>query len=169
MKSAVLLICLSGAALVGCAYLPTSGPTAGEVIDRGVQENQIRYDVVDVDPGVVVLGLPFGDVDPGVVVFGVPFGAVEPGVVAPGIPPGEVEPGLVVPGVVAPGAPLGEVEPGAVVFGEVPGDVDPGLVCVVPAGGVAVLPGVVVLPGVELCPVEPEPPDGAVLPPEGEL
>jgi hypothetical protein len=53
MKSAVLLICLSGAALVGCAYLPTSGPTAGEVIDRGVQENQIRYDVVDVDRGVV--------------------------------------------------------------------------------------------------------------------
>ena len=53
MKFAVLLICLSGAALVGCAYLPTSGPTAGEVIDRGVQENQIRYDVVDVDSGVV--------------------------------------------------------------------------------------------------------------------
>src|SRR5438477_5298960 len=53
MNSAVLLVCLSGAALVGCAYLPTSGPTAGEVIDRGVQENQIRYDVVDIDPGVV--------------------------------------------------------------------------------------------------------------------
>jgi polysaccharide export outer membrane protein len=53
MKSAVLLICLSGTALVGCAYLPTSGPTAGEVVDRGVQENQIRYDVVDVDSGVV--------------------------------------------------------------------------------------------------------------------
>jgi polysaccharide export outer membrane protein len=53
MKSAVLLICLSGAALAGCAYLPTSGPTASDVIDRGVQENQIRYDVVDVDPGVV--------------------------------------------------------------------------------------------------------------------
>ena len=55
MKSAVLLICLSGAALAGCAYLPTSGPTAGDVIDRGVQENQIRYDVVDVDPGVVAI------------------------------------------------------------------------------------------------------------------
>ena len=53
MKSAGLLICLSGAALAGCAYLPTSGPTAGDVIDRGMQENQIRYDVVDVDPGVV--------------------------------------------------------------------------------------------------------------------
>ena len=55
MKSAVLLTCLSGAALAGCAYLPTSGPTAGDVIDRGVQENQIRYDVVDVDPGVVAI------------------------------------------------------------------------------------------------------------------
>src|SRR5205823_13806397 len=53
MNSAVLLVCLSGAALVGCAYLPTSGPTAGDVIERGVQENQIRYDVVDVDSGVV--------------------------------------------------------------------------------------------------------------------
>ncbi len=53
MKSSVLLVCLSGAVLVGCAYLPTSGPTAGEVVDRGVQENQIRYDVVDVDSGVV--------------------------------------------------------------------------------------------------------------------
>ena len=55
MKSAVLLIGLSGAALVGCAYLPTSGPTAGDVIDRGMQENQIRYDVVDVDSGVVAI------------------------------------------------------------------------------------------------------------------
>src|ERR1700736_4025621 len=53
MKSSVLLVWLTGAALFGCTYLPTSGPTAGEVIDRGVQENQIRYDVVDVDPGVV--------------------------------------------------------------------------------------------------------------------
>ena len=60
MKSAVLLMCLSGAALAGCGYLPTSGPTAGEVIDQGVQENQIRYDVVDVDSGVVavLLGQP---------------------------------------------------------------------------------------------------------------
>src|ERR1700726_1582409 len=53
MKSSVLLVWLTGAALFGCTYLPTSGPTAGEVIDRGVQENQIRYDVIDVDPGVV--------------------------------------------------------------------------------------------------------------------
>src|SRR5207237_10439361 len=53
MNSAVLFVCLSGAALVGCAYLPTDGPTAGDVIERGVQENQIRYDVVDVDSGVV--------------------------------------------------------------------------------------------------------------------
>jgi hypothetical protein len=30
-------MCLSGAALAGCGYLPTSGPTAGEVIDRGVE------------------------------------------------------------------------------------------------------------------------------------
>jgi polysaccharide export outer membrane protein len=53
-------MCLSGAALAGCGYLPTSGPTAGQVIDRGVEENQIRYDVVDVNSGVVavLLGQP---------------------------------------------------------------------------------------------------------------
>lgn len=38
----------------------------------------------------------------------------------------------------------------------------------VPAGGVAVPGGGVVAPGVELCPVDPEPPAGAV-PPDGEL
>jgi len=53
MKSAALFVCVAGASLVGCAYLPTAGPTAGEVVDRGVQDNQIRYDVVDVDPRVV--------------------------------------------------------------------------------------------------------------------
>lgn len=31
------------------------------------------------------------------------------------------------------------------------------------------LPGAVVLPGVELCPAVPELPEGAVLPPDGEL
>jgi polysaccharide export outer membrane protein len=55
MKSAVLFVCLAGASLAGCAYLPTAGPTAGEVVDRGVQDNQIRYDVVDVDPHVVAI------------------------------------------------------------------------------------------------------------------
>jgi polysaccharide export outer membrane protein len=52
MKSAVLVVCL-GVALAGCGYLPTSGPTTGEVIDQGVQDNQTRYDVIDVDPRVV--------------------------------------------------------------------------------------------------------------------
>ena len=120
----------------------------------------------EVDPGVVVFGVPLGEVDPGVVVFGVPFGDVEPGAVASG----DVEPGVVDPGVAGLGVPLGELEPGVVAFGEVPfGDVEPGEVWVVPAGGVAVLPGAVVLPGVELCPAVPELPDGAVLPPDGEL
>src|ERR1700731_3560710 len=60
MKSSVLLVWLTGAALFGCTYLPTAGPTAGEVIDRGGQENQIRYDGVDVNSGVVavLLGQP---------------------------------------------------------------------------------------------------------------
>ena len=33
--------------------LETSGPTTGQVIDQGVQENQVRYDVVDVNASVV--------------------------------------------------------------------------------------------------------------------
>jgi polysaccharide export outer membrane protein len=53
MKTAILLVCLAGASLAGCAYLPTAGPTTGEVVDRGVQDNQIRYDVIDVDRRVV--------------------------------------------------------------------------------------------------------------------
>jgi len=47
----------------GCVVLPGAG-VAGEV-----------------DPGVVVFGVPLGDVDPGVVVPGDPFGDVEPGAV----------------------------------------------------------------------------------------
>lgn len=53
MKLAAACVCLAGAGLGGCAYLPTAGPTAGEVIDQGLQDNQIRYDVVDINPAVV--------------------------------------------------------------------------------------------------------------------
>ena len=53
MKFTAPLVCLTGAALVGCAYLPTAGPTAGEVVDRGVEDNRTRYDVVDVNSNVV--------------------------------------------------------------------------------------------------------------------
>jgi polysaccharide export outer membrane protein len=53
MKFAAFLVCLTGTALSACAYLPTAGPTAGEVVEQGIQDNQIRYDVVDVDANVV--------------------------------------------------------------------------------------------------------------------
>jgi polysaccharide export outer membrane protein len=53
MKFAAVCACLTTAALSGCGYLPTSGPTTGQVIDQGVQENQVRYDVVDVNANVV--------------------------------------------------------------------------------------------------------------------
>jgi polysaccharide export outer membrane protein len=53
MKFVAPLVCLTVAALGGCGYLPTSGPTTGEVIDQRVQDDQTRYDVVDVDPKVV--------------------------------------------------------------------------------------------------------------------
>jgi polysaccharide export outer membrane protein len=53
MKFAAVCACLTTTALSGCGYLPTSGPTTGQVIDQGVQENQVRYDVVDVNASVV--------------------------------------------------------------------------------------------------------------------
>jgi polysaccharide export outer membrane protein len=53
MNFATLLVCLAGVTLAGCAYLPTAGPTAGEILDQGVQDNQVRYDVVDVNSSVV--------------------------------------------------------------------------------------------------------------------
>jgi polysaccharide export outer membrane protein len=53
MRIAVVFACLTGIALAGCGYLPTAGPTTGQVIDQGVQDNQVRYDVVDVSAYVV--------------------------------------------------------------------------------------------------------------------
>lgn len=53
MKCSALYACLAGASVAGCVYLPTAGPTAGEVIDQGFQEERIRYDVVDVNRAVV--------------------------------------------------------------------------------------------------------------------
>src|ERR1700751_1296854 len=52
MRFAAISVCLAGAALAGCAYLATAGPTAGQVIAQGVQDNQSRYDVVDINTGV---------------------------------------------------------------------------------------------------------------------
>ncbi len=53
MKLPAVLVWLAGTGLAGCAYLPTAGPTASEVIDRGVQDNQTRYDVIEVNANVV--------------------------------------------------------------------------------------------------------------------
>lgn len=60
MKVTAGTVCLVCAGLAGCAYLPTAGPTTAEVIDQGVQENQARYDVIDVNTRVVdtLLGQP---------------------------------------------------------------------------------------------------------------
>ncbi|MBO0735256.1 MAG: polysaccharide export protein [Alphaproteobacteria bacterium] len=53
MKFAAVFACFTSAALAACAYLPTAGPTKGQVIDGAVQNNQIRYDVIDVNSNVV--------------------------------------------------------------------------------------------------------------------
>jgi len=53
MKFALLLAFLTGTALAGCSTLPTAGPTAGQVVDQAVKDEQARFDVVDVDDKVV--------------------------------------------------------------------------------------------------------------------
>ena len=53
MKFVAVFVCFIGTALTACGYLPTAGPTTGEVVDQGVQDNQIHYDVVDVNANVV--------------------------------------------------------------------------------------------------------------------
>src|ERR1700745_3341856 len=53
MRSVAILACLTVAALGGCSTLPTAGPTAGQVVDQAVKDDQARFDVVDVDDKVV--------------------------------------------------------------------------------------------------------------------
>jgi polysaccharide biosynthesis/export protein len=53
MKFALLLALLTGTTLAGCSTLPTSGPTAGQVVDQAVKDDQARFDIVDVDDKVV--------------------------------------------------------------------------------------------------------------------
>ncbi|MFL5270330.1 MAG: polysaccharide biosynthesis/export family protein [Stellaceae bacterium] len=53
MKFIALYICFAGVALTTCSYLPTAGPTTARVIDEATQDNQTRYDLVDIDANVV--------------------------------------------------------------------------------------------------------------------
>ncbi|HKS88894.1 MAG TPA: polysaccharide biosynthesis/export family protein, partial [Stellaceae bacterium] len=52
MRPAVVLGLLA-ALLAGCSALPTAGPTAREVARQEVEDNQTRFDIVDVDDRVV--------------------------------------------------------------------------------------------------------------------
>lgn len=53
MKSAIPLVCLTSAALAGCYTLPNAGPTARQVVDQAVVDGRQRFDLVDVNAGVV--------------------------------------------------------------------------------------------------------------------
>jgi polysaccharide biosynthesis/export protein len=53
MRIDIFLGCLACALLAGCSGLPIAGPTAREVVDRSVENDRLRYDLVDVDRGVV--------------------------------------------------------------------------------------------------------------------
>ena len=53
MKFSVALACFASIALAGCYTLPTAGPTAGQVVDQAVKDGKRRFDVVNVNAGVV--------------------------------------------------------------------------------------------------------------------
>ena len=53
MTRALIIPSLIGVLLGGCSTLPTAGPTAGEVMDQAVKDQQARYDLVDVNDKVV--------------------------------------------------------------------------------------------------------------------
>jgi polysaccharide biosynthesis/export protein len=53
MKVPILVVCLGGILLAGCATLPTSGPTVSQVFDQAVTDGQRHFDLVEVDNHVV--------------------------------------------------------------------------------------------------------------------
>ena len=53
MKSAFASACVLAAALAGCQWLPTSGPTAEQVVDQRIENNRRHFDVINVDPLVI--------------------------------------------------------------------------------------------------------------------
>src|SRR5713101_8058386 len=50
---AVAVMGLLACVLAGCSTLPTAGPTASDVRSQEVQDNQTRFDLVDIDDNVV--------------------------------------------------------------------------------------------------------------------
>jgi polysaccharide export outer membrane protein len=52
MRGAVFGLIAAGA-LAGCSALPTSGPTASDIVKQEIQGNRTRFDLVDIDENVV--------------------------------------------------------------------------------------------------------------------
>ena len=53
MKPAAYIACIIALWLGGCAMLPRTGPAASEVAAAGQAENEVLFDVVEVDDRVV--------------------------------------------------------------------------------------------------------------------
>jgi len=53
MKPAALLACFTALSLGGCSMIPSAGPAASEVVAAGQAENEVLFDVVEVDNHVV--------------------------------------------------------------------------------------------------------------------
>jgi polysaccharide export outer membrane protein len=53
MRAIPILCCFTFALLTACSGLPIAGPTANEVVERQLENNHLRYDVVEIDQNVV--------------------------------------------------------------------------------------------------------------------
>jgi len=53
MKAVAAIGLLAGIMLAGCSELPTAGPTASDVKHQEIEGSQVRFDLVDIDDGVV--------------------------------------------------------------------------------------------------------------------
>ena len=53
MKAVAVLGVLASLIVAGCSALPTAGPTASDVKNQEVKDNQLRFDLVDIDDNVM--------------------------------------------------------------------------------------------------------------------
>src|SRR5436853_3526472 len=53
MRAIAVIGVLAGMIVAGCSALPTAGPTASDVKHQEVKDNQVQFDLVDIDDNVV--------------------------------------------------------------------------------------------------------------------
>src|SRR5438477_10947414 len=53
MRAIAVIGVLAGMIVAGCSSLPTAGPTASDVKHQEIKDNEVRFDLVDIDDNVV--------------------------------------------------------------------------------------------------------------------